>query len=349
MTNKKNELGFTLVELLVVIAIIGVLIALLLPAIQAARESARRSQCQNNLTQLALAVHNFHDVNKRTPPNGGVGYGSQRNSFLVQLCPYIEMTAVYDQAQLANPWEDVSPFNQKFAPFICVSDTNVTKVTRAHSYHCSAGDTWNFWENTQAKRSMFCRPQKGSPTLAFKDGTSNTIMLGEVCAASDMTVNSGATGNIRGSVASLNSAKSNDGNTLIPRACLDSKVSANMVGNGTIVDCNSVDARWGDSYDVYSTFSCILPPNSPSCSTTGPISYWSEQHLMTTLSSYHSGGANTAFADGSIHFINESISCETPGTSGLNNSAHDANVRGVSPYGIIGALGSCIGNESVIS
>jgi prepilin-type N-terminal cleavage/methylation domain-containing protein len=96
--------GFTLVELLVVIAIIGILIALLLPAVQAAREAARRSQCSNNLKQMGLAVHNFHDAYRRFPP-GYVGHqnswqfswGMQHTSLLAFLLPYVEQQAIYDR------------------------------------------------------------------------------------------------------------------------------------------------------------------------------------------------------------------------------------------------------------
>ncbi len=100
--------GFTLVELLVVIAIIGVLIALLLPAVQAAREAARRSHCQNNFRQLGIALQNYHSVHKRFPP-AGMDYGWCRHpenggsstirngNGLFLLLPYLEQTAAYDQ------------------------------------------------------------------------------------------------------------------------------------------------------------------------------------------------------------------------------------------------------------
>ena len=101
----RGRSGFTLIELLVVIAIIGVLVGLLLPAVQQAREAARRSSCANNLKQVGLAVHNFHDAYKKLPPTSA-GYAKLPWTGL--LLPYLEMAAVYDQITLSADVDDAS-------------------------------------------------------------------------------------------------------------------------------------------------------------------------------------------------------------------------------------------------
>src|SRR5205809_315149 len=103
--------GFTLIELLVVIAIIGVLIALLLPAVQAAREAARRSQCVNNLKQIGLAMHNYHSANDSLPPAGeafsneypqfGWATGPQNFALKVRILPYMEQTNAFNSVNFA--------------------------------------------------------------------------------------------------------------------------------------------------------------------------------------------------------------------------------------------------------
>lgn len=95
--------GFTLVELLVVIAIIGILVALLLPAIQAAREAARRAHCQNSLKQVITAAFLFHDVHKEYPPGHEV-YGSTNFNYVCFILPYMEEQAIYDQLDFTKIW-----------------------------------------------------------------------------------------------------------------------------------------------------------------------------------------------------------------------------------------------------
>ncbi|MDB5345936.1 MAG: pulG 5 [Schlesneria sp.] len=96
----RRRAGFTLIELLVVIAIIAVLIALLLPAVQQAREAARRTQCKNNMKQLGLALHNYHDTSKQFPPGcfvvNSAQYGTNRGSMLAQLLPYFDQAPLYN-------------------------------------------------------------------------------------------------------------------------------------------------------------------------------------------------------------------------------------------------------------
>jgi len=158
--------AFTLVELLVVIAIIGILIALLLPAVQAAREAARRTQCVNNVKQLVLAMHNYHDAYKKFPLNyGGNGQilpAATGHSWLTGVLPFIEQQPLYDQIDFDLPaGDDNSPnVNTNVAKtvvpaFLCPSDTHDGLMNNRHpgntdpsfywavnNYKSCAGSNW---------------------------------------------------------------------------------------------------------------------------------------------------------------------------------------------------------------
>jgi prepilin-type N-terminal cleavage/methylation domain-containing protein/prepilin-type processing-associated H-X9-DG protein len=143
--------AFTLVELLVVIAIIGVLVALLLPAVQAAREAARRMQCANNLKQLGLGLHNYHDVHKRFPPGASHGpahiwgdrYAGHHGSFLARMLPFIEEQNLFNNInpKLADPTMDsamadgTKVYQVKVATFICPSDETSDDWNGDQLYH----------------------------------------------------------------------------------------------------------------------------------------------------------------------------------------------------------------------
>ncbi len=200
--------AFTLVELLVVIAIIGILVGLLLPAVQMAREAARRMQCSNNLKQIALAEHNHHDAYKKFSPashdprwqsllNNGQAW--DRLSYLTQILPFIEQSALYNQIgpyALAGgrPWTRdnrtnsstgavaPSPYAQNVPTFRCPSDAvNIfNSDAKPTNYSCNRGDIYlnsGDWE----WRGAFANGTRGQMDFGkLKDGSSNTLMLGEV-------------------------------------------------------------------------------------------------------------------------------------------------------------------------
>lgn len=176
--------GFTLIELLVVIAIIGVLIALLLPAVQGARESARRAQCANDLKQLGLAMHDYHDVHRTLPRSSFWSWDDQFDDFWTwgaMILPYVEQTGLYDRfnfdlepAHTAN--RDLA--GTAISVFRCPSQPAAKTVTfKVYDLSGSGADPEVTWP--LANYGMNYRLSWGWRFAEVIDGLSNTILLGE--------------------------------------------------------------------------------------------------------------------------------------------------------------------------
>jgi prepilin-type N-terminal cleavage/methylation domain-containing protein/prepilin-type processing-associated H-X9-DG protein len=183
--------GFTLVELLVVITIIGVLIALLLPAVQAAREAARRMQCSNNCKQLGLGLHGFHTAQGKFPPSI-TDFSTNNVGWQVLVLPFIEQANIYDQYHQDVPWDNAKnkPLQQiRLSVFQCPSTDYFDRLPSEVDVCCIDGTTLN------GEKSGWLVGQSGGvgglqavgkgastyPTCLadFSDGTSHTTMLGE--------------------------------------------------------------------------------------------------------------------------------------------------------------------------
>ena len=187
--------GFTLIELLVVIAIIAVLIALLLPAVQQAREAARRTQCRNNLHQIGLALHNYHDTHSTFPPasvNLGASSGnSPWTAWGALILPFMDETALYNAVNFGRPMMDncanTTVSNSLLMQYACPSQPAPT-IERAEggphgrscSYVVNAGSTHLAGRN--ATMDVTAGPFKCDSRVRMRDvrdGTSNTIAVGE--------------------------------------------------------------------------------------------------------------------------------------------------------------------------
>ena len=166
--NPVKKTGFTLVELLVVIAIIGILVGLLLPAVQAARESARRTQCSNNLRQLGLALHNYMDVGGKLPPMCILKVGQLSDTFSVhaRILPYLEQSNLQNLIDWRLPWSlQPNVCKTRVPTFICpseIQDTPAVQATMTHypvNYGANSG-TWFQWDPVTNAHGDAGRPQR---------------------------------------------------------------------------------------------------------------------------------------------------------------------------------------------
>ena len=295
--------GFTLIELLVVIAIIAILIALLLPAVQQAREAARRSTCKNNLKQIGLALHNYHDTHKVFPPGWvipkcpGVSDGDHRNiryqpAWGFYILPFLDQSAIYNMQDfemrqacpppspasssdigILDPPSTANAMDQPLEVFSCPSDVKETKGAGGFGTASYASNRGN--DNNGGQSISFSRlngifwTNSNCQMRDIIDGTSNTIMVGEV--SWDQYYGWGSGSNIkRGALwAGFGELK------------FDDMVSRNVNVTRPINLSRAPDP--GNDNDGFG--------------------------------SMHEGGAHFLFADGSVHFLSENIDSGS-GTTG---------------------------------
>ncbi len=345
--SSRTRTGFTLVELLVVIAIIGVLVSLLLPAVQQAREAARRMQCTNNMKQLVLATHNYHDTFGTLPPFGMGGTVTYDYSPHVMLLPFFEQQARYDILAATGfniePWDSSPAWDGVIDALVCPSDANnISPDGIATTNYCfSEGDRLMEYYNSAANtRSAFpVHRSHQSAKAAFRDvtdGLSNTIVMSERCASAN--ANGQPFNKIKGGIL-LNVQTWYDG----PQTCMTYRGSNgqyNISMSGRSGTPSPVGGQgWSFSYWGFNVcrFQTILPPNGPSCSynTSNPAA---EANLMPPTS-YHPGGVVCGMGDGAVRFVTDTVD-----TGDLSVLAKDV-TSGPSPYGVWGALGSINGGE----
>jgi prepilin-type N-terminal cleavage/methylation domain-containing protein/prepilin-type processing-associated H-X9-DG protein len=368
---QRSQSGFTLVELLVVIAIIGVMVGLLLPAVQAAREAARRMSCGNNFKQIGLGLHNYHAAYNKLPMQmgGSRDVGPLDNnlelSFLVGLLPFVEQQALWEQ--ISNPLvvgattfpamgpqtndANYTPWRTQVPAYRCPSDpTEATAGQFAkNNYAACIGDTGfeSHYNGIGANGGIDTNGTWGSAALArfdrgvfrgrhftgFRDVLDGTA---NTIMCGEMVVD----GNRREIIGAA--AMRRPGN-----ACSAPSSYANSVDparpqfyapTGVDIEGNMMNARghrWQDGRPGYTGVQTVRPPNSYSWSRD-----WNDNFGAYAVSSRHQGGAHVLMTDGAVKFVTDSIESgnqERP-MPGCDGSGADAGMQ--SPYGLWGKLGT---------
>ena len=371
---KTRQSGFTLIELLVVIAIIGVLVGLLLPAVQQAREAARRSACVNKLKQMGLAVLNYESTNKKLPaafrtqemfalqgsPTQTGNNSNHRWGFIPLLLPYMEQLSLHQNliedisSNGARPWS-FQARNTELAELLCPSEQNGSRMSGAGqsfgrtSYRINRGDlrVHNDWRYPEFPRGPGAagwtgwNASKKDQNISLKDitdGTSYTIMLGEA-RIGDNSGNSKAGG--WGLLASMGKVNA------VPADC-EALIGAGGKYSATVTNTapnQQPGTRWADGHMGFTQFFTLAAPNKPRCASAH------ETWQINNASSYHPGGAVMSHVDGSVKFYSDNID---DGDSAVGQKMsrdpqigwhQNTGYRGLSQRGVIGALGSMNGGE----
>ncbi len=339
--------GFTLIELLVVIAIIAVLIALLLPAVQSAREAARRTQCVNNLKQIGLALHNYHQAHNVFPMGCSSGmwsavgvYQTKQNlSYLALMLPFLEQTQVYNSINFNWGCEDSTTVlcyvinstgtNAQIKAFICPSDPNAgvpdhNNTTNTNNYYACVGTTmtWGLI-GQQAPWANMNVPTMNMPSTGLftwmasygiqncTDGTSNTIATSEAAVGTQNEQPGGRLIGLQGVqipfTSMLYDASSNPPVTL---SIIQLCNQAYASKSSSYVDLQRGE-NWAHGSMAMAMFNTVVAPNAYNDQWTHCGLNASSRAVLSNADSYHPGGVNCGMADGSVKFIKDSINQPT--------------------------------------
>lgn len=354
MNDERPGRQYKLRDLLILTGCIALMLAMLLPLIRIARDSARQSTCQNNIKFLMLAVHNYESAIKRLPnAMGGTGGRNEmdgnlnRLSGFVSMMPYIESSPFYDRICEGNsddgtqyPKFGPAPWVATFSPwcryrnpvFRCPIAPELNYAIPSKNYAFSIGDVARNVHNIKEPRGMFA-PGYYRRFTDITDGLSNTIALCEI-----------------GSL----SGRANQGQVAVeqPVEWLDNPSLAFAASSGgaylktTKLSQLGRGANWVDGAGSFNLVNTILPPNAPSIL----MGASETSDGFFTAGSYHFGGVNVAMGDGSVRFISNDVDTgdltyPLPTTFMRLDAIEGVTPKG--PYGVWGSMGSAAGSEGL--
>lgn len=316
MSRSQKRRGFTLVELLVVIAIIGVLVALLLPAVQQAREAARRMQCSNQIKQLALAFHNYHDVhgkfpamqyeviNSDGPLSAWLGHGP-----LTMALPYLEQGPLFDRFNFSQAWDtgdNLPNARTELSALLCPSDRDYPDTTwGGNNYGVNGGSRRDFYTGTPASSNgPFLRRQE-SGFRDLTDGSSNVIFIAEFLKGD--ANNSGL--DLKRDFTNQLSLSTDQ----FPNQSEIETAGASCDSNAESWHQSNAGRTWAGSFPGFVAFNTVAPPNwkHVSCCTGSEFGYACDRNGIVPARSLHPGGVMAALADGSVRFFSETVDLVT--------------------------------------